>query len=160
MELFYTDSDDVINDLELQAWIHDLNENGFPSDLLTTSGNTESSHTDLPTSSKCLNQYQTHTKYGLPKQITCIEQLTDLVSKIIFTSTCAHTASHSEAMDMYGFEPSVPARMCACVPEVKGRVKKADLVSSLPEQNPELYSCGMAYVMSLKKADEVSKPLI
>ena len=153
MELFYTDSDDVINDLELQAWIQDLNDNGFPCDFNTST--IASSHADLPTTSKCLNQYLTHTDYGLPKEITCIEQLTDLVSKIIFTCTCTHAASHSEAMDMYGFDPSVPARMCACVPQEKGRVKKPSLASSLPEQDPELYSCAMAYVMSLRKADEV-----
>ena len=150
LELFYTDSNDVIKDTELQAWMQDLNEHGFPAESFT-----DIAQAHIHANGTCLNQYQTRTNFGLPKQMTCIEEVTDLVSKIIFTCTCTHAASHSEAMDMYGFEPTVPARMCQSVPQEKGKVKKATLVDTLPEQDPELYSCAMAHVMSQKKADEV-----
>ena len=150
LELFYTDTNDVIKDTELQAWMQDLNEHGFPAE--TFSDVTEA---HIHANGTSLNQYQTRTNFGLPKQMTCIEEVTDLVSKIIFTCTCTHAASHSEAMDMYGFEPRVPARMCQSVPQEKGKVKKATLVDTLPEQDPELYSCAMAHVMTQKRADEV-----
>ena len=129
IEQFYTSDDIITNDNEIQSWISDIIENGF---------NSKSGSKD----------------FGLPKDITSVSELADLLTKLLFTCTCKHVATHSEAMDMYGFEPKTPACMLAPPPTQRGKTKGV-LTQTLPEQDSSKYNASVAYVMSVVKADEV-----
>ncbi len=122
--------DAIVNDNEIQCWIADINENGFQSK-------------------------SDKNNFGLPKKIGSVSELADLLTKLLFTCTCKHAATHSEAMDMYGFDPKTPACMLAPPPAEKGTTKKGVLTQTLPEQDSSKYNSSVAYVMSLIKADEV-----
>ena len=125
---FYQTDDDVVNDCEIQAWMKDIVDSGFP---------------DNP-------------DIGFPERLSTRKALSDLVCKVLFTTTCRHAATHTEAMDMYGHEAGVPAKMKQPPPHAKAMGKKDLTVSTLPEQYPELYNAAIAYIMSMKKADSVS----
>ena len=112
-----------------QAWIDDLNENGF-------------------TSKEGIDR-------GFPKQFTTLSELIDLTAKIIYTCTVRHAATHCEAMDMYGHEGIVPACMKMPPPTKEGEGKKDLTVKTLPDQNPDQYCITMSYVMAQYKADMV-----
>ena len=129
VEHFYRGKDDVINDGEIQAWLGDVRENGFP-------GRAD----DI----------------GLPARFDDVTQLAGLVCRVLFTVTCRHAATHSEAMDMYGHVATVPASMGQPPPSDKTKVNKELTIETLPDQRPELYNTAMAYIMSLKKADQVT----
>ena len=134
LEQFYASDDIINNDNEIQSWIRDITENGFPS-------NAENRN------------------LGLPEMLTSVSELADLLTKLLFTCTCKHAATHSEAVDMYGFEPKVPASMRAAPPTARGQAKKDMLTATLPEQDGDRYNAVVAYIMSVQKADEVNMSL-
>ena len=80
---FYTDDAQVLEDPEVQGWLQDLQLNGLSRDT-----------GDEP-------------PLGLPLRFQTKEELGSLLTRIVFTSTCRHAGSHSEAMDMYAHEPKV-----------------------------------------------------
>lgn len=129
VDSFYESNQKLIDDCELQSWLHDLRDNGFP-------GRAEN--------------------IGLPETLSDLKDLSVMVCRILFTVTCRHAATHSEAMDMYGHDATVPATMRQPPPREKGGNKKELTIETLPEQKPEIYDAAMAYIMSLKKADQVS----
>lgn len=130
---FYQTDDDVIEDNEVQNWIQDIFENGFPSQ----------------------RDWSNH--YGLPGNLTTISELSNLVTKVLFTCTCSHAATHVEAMDMYAHLPGVPALMRAPPPTLRGSGRREVTIQTLPDQSPELYFGAMGFTMTNFKAQEVSK---
>jgi len=86
-----------------------------------------------------------------------INQLTQLVSRVIFTLTAHHSATHMDAMDLYGFIADVPAMMRRPVPTCRDEftVSRDDLSATLPDQFPDAYYVALAYVIQVHKPDEV-----
>ena len=90
--------------------------------------------------------------------VSSVSELADLLTKLLFTCTVQQAATHCEAVDMYGFEPKTPACMRAPPPTQRGQTKKGVLTQTLPEQDGERYNAAVAYVMSVRKADQASFP--
>jgi len=111
-----------------QSWLTELIEVGF-------SGQTSARH-DLVVNS--------------------VSQLTDLVSRVIFTLTGQHSATHMDAMDLYGFIPDVPAMMRRPPPSRRDfTVTRDELSATLPDQFPDAYYVALAFVIQVHKPDEV-----
>jgi Lipoxygenase len=92
----------------------------------------------------------------LPAAMTSIDDITDLLSCIIFTLTGQHSATHFDALDLYGFIPDVPALMRKPVPESRNHVVTRNVLSStLPDQFADAYYVSLAYVVQVHKPDEV-----
>jgi arachidonate 5-lipoxygenase len=86
-----------------------------------------------------------------------VADVASLVSGIIFTLTGQHSATHFDALDLYGFIPDVPALMRKPVPTSRDIVVNRDeLSATLPDQFPDAYYVSLAYVMQVHKPDEVN----
>lgn len=99
-KLFWQDS-------ELQAWILDLHDNGYPI------REDESDH-------------------GIPSSLKTAAQLTHLLTIAIFTSSCQHAAVNFSQMDTYGFVPNSPLLMRQPPPTEKGKVTEKEIMNCLP----------------------------
>jgi arachidonate 5-lipoxygenase len=130
LKIFYKNDEDVQMDSEIQAWIEDVHERGFPG-------------------------LKPHQRQGLPRSFENVEELADTMTKILFSSTCQHSSTHSEALDMYGFLPLTPAMMRLPPPFRKRTVGREFIIKCLPDQSPEAYYGSLANVMQFHKPDEV-----
>ena len=89
--------------------------------------------------------------------VNSVDQLTELISRVIFTLTAQHSATHMDAMDLYGFMPDVPAMMRRPVPTRRDfRVTLDELSATLPDQFPDAYYAALATVIQVHKPDEVT----
>lgn len=246
LKLFYTSNQDVVEDTELQSWIADVAEHGFPglgdsikslrisrefpgntdgslreslirketvdrlsgnfSDVDEASGELkpdfdggvekeESSEIestpeiklpDVPlaqTRDKCLTNERpgsgrsvrtssssyssasskfkklprrTPEMANVPHSIQTIDELSDIVTKLIFTTTCQHSATHTEAMDLYGFIPGIPAMMRQPPMSRKQMCTREFIGKCLPDQFPDAYYGSLSTLLQVHKPDEVS----
>ena len=93
----------------------------------------------------------------IPATLTSIDQLADLVSKVIYTLTGLHAATHYDALDLYGFMPSVPAMMRRAPPTSRDiAVSRDGLSATLPDQFPDAYYTALAFNIQVHKSDEVT----
>jgi arachidonate 5-lipoxygenase len=93
---------------------------------------------------------------GLPTSMTSIDQLANLATRLIFTSTCQHSATHTEALDLYGFVPGVPAMMRQPPMTRRRAVTKDSIARTLPDQFPDAYYGSLATVLQIHRPEEVS----
>jgi len=90
-------------------------------------------------------------------RVCSVSQLAELVARVIFTLTAQHSATHMDAMDLYGFIPDVPAMMKRPVPTRRDlRVTRDELSATLPDQFPDAYYVALAFVIQVHKPDEVA----
>jgi len=90
-----------------------------------------------------------------------VHQLTELISRVIFTLTAQHSATHMDAVDLYGFMPDVPAMMRRPVPTRRDlRVTLDELSATLPDQFPDAYYAALATVIQAHKPDEVTNSTV
>jgi len=88
--------------------------------------------------------------------VSTLDQLTKLVSSVMFTLTAQHSATHMDAMDLYGLMPDVPAMMRRPPPTHRQLNITRDLLSAtLPDQFPDAYYVALAFVIQVHKPDEV-----
>ena len=80
---YYGSDGEVAKDTELQAWLGDLQENGFP---VGEGGN----------------------DHELPKSLATVDQLIHVLTCIAFTCSCQHAAVNFGLMDVAGFIPNTP----------------------------------------------------
>ena len=89
-------------------------------------------------------------------RVSSVGQLVQLVSRVIFTLTAQHSATHMDAMDLYGFIADVPAMMRRPVPTRRDfPVSRDELAATLPDQFPDAYYVALAFVIQVHKPDEV-----
>jgi len=110
LSIYYHSDEDIEKDTEIQAWILDLHNNGY-----------------------ALREGQTD--HGIPSSLTSIEQLTHLLTIVIFTCACQHAAVNFSQMDSLGFPPSSPALMRQPPPTEKGKLTMKDMMKSLPTKH-------------------------
>jgi Lipoxygenase len=92
----------------------------------------------------------------VPADVTTVDELADLVSGIIFNLTGQHSATHFDALDLYGFIPDVPALMRQPVPDRRDHVVTRNTLSAtLPDQFPDAYYVCLAFVLQVHHADQV-----
>ena len=118
-------------DSELQAWIFDLHDNGYP----TKEGEND---------------------HGIPSSIKTAAQLTDFLTIIIFTCSCQHAAVNFSQMDTYGFVPNSPALMRQPPPTQKGKVTEEDIMKCLPNESQTGVTIATLYNLTRFSPDAVS----
>ena len=92
---------------------------------------------------------------NLPKEITTVEELSKLVTKLIFTATCQHSATHTEAMDLYGFIPMVPSMMRNPFMHKRNMSSREYITQTLPDQFPDAYYGSLSTLLQVHKPEEV-----
>lgn len=110
LSIYYHSDEDVQKDTELQAWITDLHDNGYP----VREG--ESDH-------------------GFPASVNTADQLNKLLTIIVFTCSCQHAAVNFSQMDSFGFPPNSPALMRQPPPTKKNSVTMKEVMKSLPNKH-------------------------
>jgi len=75
---------------------------------------------------------------------------------VMFTLTFGHSATHTDALDLYGFIPDVPAMMRRPPPKCREKnISRETLATILPEQIPDAYYGSLAFVMMVHVPDVV-----
>lgn len=132
---FYQDillsNDRIQQDTEIQAWILDLHNNGYP-------------------------LREGETDHGIPSSLTSLKQLTHLLTMVIFTCACQHAAVNFSQMDSLGFPPSSPALMRQPPPTEKGKLTMKDMVKSLPTKHQTGVTIVTLYDLTRIYPDEVN----
>lgn len=103
LSLYYSSAADIVNDLELRDWLQELRA--------ADGGRVN----------------------GLPEKIENLEQLTQIVTQIIFTAGPQHAAVNYPQWDFMGFIPNMPLAGYAPYPTNKEAIiREADLMKILP----------------------------
>ena len=126
---------DLSQDTELQAWILDLHNNGYP----VREG--ESDH-------------------GFPFSVKTADQLTHLLTIVIFTCSCQHAAVNFSQMDTFGFPPNSPALMRQPPPTQKNSVTMKDVMKCLPSKHQAGVTIATVYDLTRIFPDEVNYTLL
>ncbi|XP_015762909.1 PREDICTED: allene oxide synthase-lipoxygenase protein-like [Acropora digitifera] len=124
VSIYYQSDEDIQKDSELQAWILDLHDNGYP----IKEGEND---------------------HGIPSSIESVAQLTRWLTIIIFTCSCQHAAVNFSQMDTYGFVPNSPALMRQPPPTQKGKVTEEDIMKCLPNHNQTGVTIATLYNLTL-----------
>ena len=76
---------------------------------------------------------------------------------VMYSLTCAHSATHSDALDLYGFLPDVPGLMRQEPPVSRNVQMSRDILATiLPDQFPDAYYGSLAFAMHIYEPDDVS----
>jgi len=129
LAIYYHSDEKVQSDTELQAWILDLHDNGYP----VREGETD---------------------HGFPSSVASIEQLTHLLTIIIFTCACQHAAVNFSQMDTFGFPPNSPALMRQSPPTKKDSVTMKDVMKCLPTKHQAGVTIATVYDLTRIFPDE------
>ena len=117
-------------DYELQNWIKELHDKGYPVD-------------------------PGHEDHGVPTSFTSRQQLVEFVTMIIFTCSCQHAAVNFSQMDVYAFPPNSPALMRQPPPTKKGVVTMMDLMNCLATKHQSSLTIATVYDLTRIFSDEV-----
>ena len=121
----------LCQDYELQYWIKDLHDYGYP----VTDG---------------------HDDHGVPESFTSRQQLCDFLTAIIFTCSCQHAAVNFSQLDAYGFPPNAPALMRQPPPTRKNQFStESELMKCLPTQHQAEKAISAVYDLTRIFPDEV-----
>ena len=93
---------------------------------------------------------------NLPQKMSSVKELTKLVTKLIFTATCQHSATHTEALDLYGFIPTVPSMMRTTPMYRKNMTSRDYIIQTLPDQFPDAYYGSLSTLLQVHKPEEVN----
>jgi len=130
LQIYYHSDEDVSKDTELQAWILDLYNNGYP-------------------------KREGENDHGFPGSITNLEQLIHLLTIIIFTCSCQHAAVNFSQMDAYGFQPHTPSLMRQPPPKKKGVAVTVEyIMNSLPTKEQAAATIAVVFDLTRKFEDE------
>lgn len=129
LSIYYSSDTDIQKDTELQEWIRDLHDNGYP----TRKG--ESDH-------------------GFPESVKTADQLIHLLTIVIFTCSCQHAAVNFSQMDTFGFPPNSPALMRQPPPTKKNSVTMKDVMKSLPNKHQAGVTIATVYDLTRIFPDE------
>ncbi|XP_078283762.1 arachidonate 12-lipoxygenase, 12S-type [Rhinoraja longicauda] len=107
MGLYYKCDRDVLDDVELQAWLKDVNEEGFA---------------ELP-------------RIGTPTSFDCREQLFKFLTMVIFTCSAQHAAVNNGQYDWSCWVPNSPCTMRRPPPTCKDDLSVDQLMDTLPDMS-------------------------
>ena len=91
----------------------------------------------------------------VPRCLRSIGELAHLATKLIYASTCQHSATHTEALDLYGFVPGIPAMMRQAPTTRRRAVTRDVFARTLPDQFPDAYYGSLATVLQIHRPEEV-----
>jgi hypothetical protein len=131
ISMFYQSDEDVNNDYELQSWVGDIHENGFP----VRNGDVD---------------------HGLPKSVVARDQLTHMLTCIVFGCSCQHAAVNFPQMEITSFIPNVPPVMRQPPPTRKNEVTLQFIMDTLPNKSQAGWHIGTMYTLTRIAKDEVN----
>ena len=97
-------------DNEIQSWIKDLRENGYPSG-------------------------SDGTAKGVPQSFTSVQSLANFLTIVIFTCSCQHAAVNLSQKDVNSYVPNSPSIMRNPPPTQKGEVALNHILDTLPDKH-------------------------
>ena len=106
--LFYKSDTDVAEDPEVQAWVKDLNREGFP-----------------------VRDGKDH-KEKMPQVIETLDCLITVCTTIIWVCSARHCAVNTGQFQMYAFAPNAPALVRKPIPRKKSGATLKDVLDTLP----------------------------
>ncbi|XP_034020087.1 arachidonate 12-lipoxygenase, 12S-type [Thalassophryne amazonica] len=127
VRLFYQSDNEVLEDLELQAWIRDVTQEGF---------------TELP-------------HFGLPCQLGNREELSTLLAVVIFTSTAQHSATNNGQFDWCAWVPNTPCTMRHPPPTDKDAVTMEMIMDTLPDVSQSCVEMAITWHLGRPQPDAV-----
>lgn len=129
VSIFYRTDDDVSRDHELQSWVKDIHENGFP---------TREEDVD----------------HDFPKNLQSREQLIHVLTSIVFTCTCQHAAVNFSQMEITAFVPNVPPVMRLPPPTRKSQANLKMIMETLPNKSQAGWHIATVYTLTRIAEDE------
>ena len=130
MTFYYVTDDHVAQDNELQAWVQDLHDNGYP----VRAGDID---------------------HGFPSSLKSRDQLVEMLTRIVFACSCQHAAVNFPQMIMYAFIPNYPNIMRQPPPTAKGVVDLKFIMKSLPTKSMTGWQIATVYTLTRFADDEV-----
>ncbi|XP_071780175.1 arachidonate 12-lipoxygenase, 12S-type isoform X2 [Centroberyx gerrardi] len=127
IRLFYQSDCEVLEDLELQAWIRDITEEGF---------------TELP-------------NFGLSSELRTREELSTLLAVTIFTSTAQHAATNNGQFDWCAWVPNTPCTMRQPPPTDKDAVTMEMIMATLPDVSQSCVEMAITWHLGRPQPDAV-----
>ncbi|XP_074480565.1 arachidonate 12-lipoxygenase, 12S-type [Sebastes fasciatus] len=127
VNLYYQSDRDVQEDLELQAWIRDIAQEGF---------------TELP-------------NFGLPSKLSTREELSTLLSVSIFTSTAQHAATNNGQFDWCAWVPNTPCTMRHPPPTDKDAVTMEMIMDTLPDVSQSCVQMAITWHLGRAQPDAI-----
>ncbi|XP_053199449.1 arachidonate 12-lipoxygenase, 12S-type [Scomber japonicus] len=125
--LFYQSDHDVQEDLELQAWIRDITQEGF---------------TELP-------------NFGMPSQLSTREELITLLAVIILTATTQHAATNNGQFDWCAWVPNTPCTMRRPPPTDKDAVTMDMIMATLPDISQSCMQMAITWHLGRPQPDAI-----
>lgn len=129
MSLFYKKDKDVADDTELQAFLAGLRDEGM--------------------------RKSAGPPNGLPSKLSSLSELVEILTMIIFHSSCYHSALNFTQLDYFSFGPNYPSSMRKAPPKEKGVTTMQDVIDSLPNKSTQAVCIAFASYLSEPLSDEV-----
>nr|XP_020450660.1 arachidonate 5-lipoxygenase-like [Monopterus albus]XP_020450661.1 arachidonate 5-lipoxygenase-like [Monopterus albus] len=127
VSLYYQSDHDVQEDLELQAWIQDITQEGF---------------IGIP-------------HFGLSNTLSTREELSTLLAVVIFTSTAQHAATNNGQFDWCAWVPNTPCTMRHAPPTDKDAVTMEMIMASLPDVSQSCMQMAITWHLGRAQPDAI-----
>ncbi|KAJ7376328.1 hypothetical protein OS493_035471 [Desmophyllum pertusum] len=127
--IYYKSNDDVVKDNELQAWVNDIHDNGFP----VRGGDLD---------------------HEFPKSLQTRDQLIHMLTCVVFTCSCQHAAVNFGLMDVAGFVPNTPSLMRQPPPTKKNEATLKSIMATLPNKSQSGHQIATMFVLTKFAEDE------
>ncbi|CAN9509766.1 unnamed protein product [Ophioblennius macclurei] len=127
ISLYYPSDLEVQADLELQAWITDVSQEGF---------------TNLP-------------NFGLSSKLSSKDELSTLLTVVIFSCTVQHAATNNGQFDWCAWVPNTPCTMRQPPPRDKDAVTMDMIMASLPDVSQSCVQMAITWHLGRTQPDAI-----
>ena len=117
-------------DNEIQSWICDVHKNGW-------------------------RVNPGHQDHGVPGLFETREQLKEVLTSLVFTFSCQHTAVNFSKKDHYGFTPNAPAILRQPPFKKNGEATLESILCTLPSEAQAAKAIATVYILTKFSEDEV-----
>ncbi|XP_013931063.1 PREDICTED: arachidonate 15-lipoxygenase B-like, partial [Thamnophis sirtalis] len=122
---YYWSDDRIKGDAELQAWILEIFKEAF----------------------------QSREASGAPSRLETAEELTKILTVVIFTCSAQHAAVNSGQFDFGAWMPNVPPTMRRPPPTVKGSASLEGILNTIPQVNITCIALSSLWLLSNEAGD-------
>ena len=130
ISIFYQSDDDASKDNELQSWVMDIHDNGFP-------------------------VRESDVDHEFPRSLQTRDQLVHVLTCIVFTCSCQHAAVNFPQMEITGFIPNIPPVMRLPPPTRKNEATLKSIMDTLPNKWQAGWHIATVYTLTRIAEDEV-----
>ena len=130
VNIFYQTDNEISKDHELQSWVMDIHENGFP----VREGDVD---------------------HEFPKSLETRDQLVHVLTCVVFGCSCQHAAVNFPQMEITTFVPNVPPVMRLPPPTTKNEATLKSIMDTLPNKSQAGWHIATIYTRTRIADDEV-----